>query len=100
MGTMCGWSRLAAASASAEAGHVARRGQLALQDHLEGDDAVEADLPGLVDDAHAAAGDLLQQFVVAEVADARQFAGQLGGAGVRSGSADRRSSPAWRSRRS
>ena len=33
-------------------------GELAGQDHLQGDRPVEADLPGLVDDAHAAAGDL------------------------------------------
>ena len=51
-----------------EALHVGVGGQLAGQDHLEGDDAIEADLPGLVDDAHAAAGDLLQQLVVAEIA--------------------------------
>ena len=30
------------------------------QDHLEGDEAVEPDLPGLVDDAHAAAAQLAQ----------------------------------------
>ncbi len=62
-------------------------GQLALQDHLEGDDPVQADLACLVDDAHAAAGDLLQQLVVAEVADPRQGAGLLraaaGAVGVR-----------------
>ena len=45
-------------------------GELAGQDHLEGDGAVEADLPGLEDDAHAAAGDLADDLVVAEVADA------------------------------
>ena len=55
----------------AEALHVGRRRQLAGQDHLEGDDAVQAHLPRLVDDAHAAAGDLLQQLVVAEVAHRR-----------------------------
>ena len=48
-----------------------------LQDHLQGDDAVQADLPGLVDHAHAAAGDDLQQLVVAEVADTGQLAGLL-----------------------
>ncbi len=36
------------------------------QDHLEGDDAVEADLAGLEDDTHPAAGDFLQQLVIAE----------------------------------
>ncbi len=44
-------------------------GQLTREDHLEGHDAIEADLPGLVDHAHPAAPDLLQEFVVAEVAD-------------------------------
>ena len=61
---------MAAASASARNRCTsAVGGELAGEDHLEGDDAVEADLPGLVDDAHAAAGDLLQQLVVAEVAN-------------------------------
>ena len=46
-------------------------GELAGEDHLERDGAVEAHLPGLVDDAHAAAGDLADELVVAEVADAR-----------------------------
>ena len=55
----------------AEALHVGRRSQLARQDHLQGDDAIQADLPGLVDHAHAAAGDLLQQLVIAEVANRR-----------------------------
>ena len=45
-------------------------GQNAGLDHLEGDGPVEADLPGLVDDAHAAAAQLLVNLVVAEVADA------------------------------
>ena len=45
-------------------------GELAGEDHLERDGPVEADLPGLVDDAHAAAGDLADDLVVAEVADA------------------------------
>ena len=52
-------------------------GQDAGLDHLEGDGAVEADLPRLVDDAHAAAAQLLLDLVVAEVADggaARQVA--------------------------
>ncbi len=33
------------------------------EDHLQGDDAVQAPLPGLVDDAHAAAAQLLQNVV-------------------------------------
>ena len=48
-------------------------GELAGEDHLERDGAVEADLPGLEDDAHAAAGDLADDLVVAEVADAGGF---------------------------
>ena len=55
-------------------------GELAGQDHLQGDGAVEAHLPGLEDDAHAAAGDLADDLVVAEVADPG------------------RSPPAWRDR--
>ncbi len=50
-----------------EALHVQRRRQLAGQDHLQRHDAVEAHLPGLEDHAHAAAGDLLEDLVVAEV---------------------------------
>ena len=42
------------------------------QDHLQGDRPIQADLPGLVDDPHAAAGDLRQQFVVAERLHGRQ----------------------------
>ena len=44
-------------------------GQHAGLDHLEGDGPVEADLAGLVDDAHAAAAQLFLDLVVAEVAD-------------------------------
>ncbi len=53
-------------------------GQESGLDHLEGDGPIEADLPGLVDDAHAAAAQLFQDLVVAEVADggaARQVTG-------------------------
>ena len=38
-------------------------------DHLEGHGAVEADLPSLVDDAHAAAAQFAADFIVAEIAD-------------------------------
>ena len=44
-------------------------GEHAGPDHLQGDGPVEADLPGLVDDAHAAAAQLAPDLVVAEVAD-------------------------------
>ena len=43
-----------------------RSGELAAQDHLEGDGALKAALPRLVDDAHAAAAQLIEQVVVAE----------------------------------
>ena len=45
-------------------------GELAGEDHLERDGPVQADLPGPVDHPHAAAGDLAEQLVIAEVADA------------------------------
>ncbi len=48
--------------------HIGRRSQLARQDHLQGHDAVQADLPSFVHHAHAATGDFLQQFVIAEIA--------------------------------
>ena len=50
----------------AEALQVVVRRQRAGEDHFQGDDAVERSLPGLVDDAHAAAADLGQQLVIAE----------------------------------
>ena len=53
-----------------EAPDVGLVGELAGQDHLECDGPVEAHLPGLEDDAHAAAGDLADDLVIAEVADA------------------------------
>ncbi len=46
-------------------------GELAGQDHLERDLAIEAHLPRLKNNAHTAAGDLADDFVVAEVADGR-----------------------------
>ena len=47
--------------------HVSGRGQLSGQDHLEGNQPLQLDLPRLVHHAHAAACDLLQQLVFAEV---------------------------------
>ena len=41
------------------------------QDHFDGHDPVQADLPGLIDHAHAAAGNFFQEFVVAEAAHGR-----------------------------
>ena len=51
---------------NAEPGPVCRAGVAAGEDHLQGNGAVEAPLPGAVHDAHAAPADLLQQFIVAE----------------------------------
>ena len=54
-------------------------GELAREDHLERDGAVEADLPRLVDDPHAAAGELVDQLIIAEVADVpRPVSGESG----------------------
>ena len=44
-------------------------GVLAGQDHLEGDEAVEPDLPGLVDDAHAAAAQLAEDLVAGDLGE-------------------------------
>ena len=53
-----------------EAFDVGLVGELAGEDHLERDGPVEAHLPGLEHDPHSAAGDLADDLVVAEVADA------------------------------
>ncbi len=50
---------------------VGLRGEVAGQDHLHRHGAAQADLAGLVNHAHAAAGDLLEQFVVADAVDPR-----------------------------
>jgi len=42
--------------------------QRAVANHLQRHNPAQADLAGTVDDAHATAGDLLEQFVVAETA--------------------------------
>src|SRR3989442_14858137 len=42
-------------------------GELARENHLYGDDAIQLSLPRLEDDAHSAPRDFLQQFVVAKV---------------------------------
>ena len=46
--------------------HLLRGRPEAGADHLEGDDALQFDLPGFVDHAHAAMGDLPQQLVIAK----------------------------------
>jgi hypothetical protein len=54
---------------AAKSVHLVCGGELSGEDHLQRYDAVEAALPRFVDDAHAAAGDFLQQLVVAEIGD-------------------------------
>ncbi len=53
-----------------EALHIGLIGELAGEDHLQRHRPAKADLGGLKDDAHAAAGDLARDLVVAKVADA------------------------------
>jgi hypothetical protein len=50
-------------SLRAEAGQVGAAGVVAGQDHLQRHQAAQADLTGLVDDAHAAAAQLAQDLV-------------------------------------
>ena len=70
IGTIPGWSRLAAASASASKRLVSlSSAELADGDHLERDTAVDANLSCLEDDDHATACDLADDVVIAEVAD-------------------------------
>ena len=69
MATMFGCCRLAAAADSVrkrwtKSFAASRPGQ----EHLHRDDPVQAHLPRAIDDAHAAARDFLQQFVIAEMA--------------------------------
>ena len=64
-----------------EAGGGLGAGMGAGQDHLQGAGAVQADLPGLVDDAHAAAAQLAQDLVAGDGGDGA--AGRLrGGAAI------------------
>ena len=51
------------------------RGQLSGENHFHRDDAVERNLAGLVDHAHAAAGDLVHELIIAQVADAGKLTG-------------------------
>ena len=68
---MCGWSSVRdRLGLVLEPPQLVLRGQRGRPDHLERDRPVEADLAGLVDDPHAAAAQLADQLVVAEVADA------------------------------
>ncbi len=52
-----------------EAGGRLGRGMGTAQDHLQGAGAVQADLPGAVDDAHAAAAQLAQDLVAGDGRD-------------------------------
>lgn len=47
-----------------------RPGQFPGEDHLQGDLAVQAQLPGAIDHPHAPARDFRQQFVIAKAPDA------------------------------
>ena len=49
-----------------EPGALLRPGVLPFADHLQGDDPVEPAVPRPVDDAHAAPGDLTEQFVITD----------------------------------
>ena len=59
-----------------EPGNVQWSSEFPFEDHLEGDDAVEADLPRSIHNPHAAAGDFLQQLVIAEIAERAPHAGR------------------------
>lgn len=62
-----------------EAAHLGLGGELAGADELQGDDAVEADLPGLIDGAHAAGANFPEQLVIAEAAKGRRRRAGRGG---------------------
>ena len=64
---MFGWSsRTRGPGLGLETRLVRRRREVAAQDHLQRDNAIQRSLPGLVDDPHAAPADLFQQIVIAE----------------------------------
>jgi hypothetical protein len=46
-------------------------GQLACQDHLDGDNPIQAKLPRFVHDTHPAPGNFFKQFVIAKVTQPR-----------------------------
>ena len=66
---MFGWSscghRLGLGPESPQLGEA---GQAGIADHLQGDDAVEVDLPGPIDDPHPAPGELADHLVIAQEA--------------------------------
>ena len=59
-----------------KSGEIGPAGEVAAQEHFEGDRAAEALLRGAVDDAHTAAADLLDQLVIAEGGRKRRRAGR------------------------
>ena len=83
---MLGCCRLAAASASRKKRcDLFRPGQGAGPDHFQSHVPFQIRLPGLPDDAHAAAGDLLEEFVIAKILEPRPGLGaDDGGRGVES----------------
>ena len=62
-----------------EARELVAAGMFALQNHLQGDDAVETVLPGFIDDAHAAAAELALNFVTRHVYTTRRRGCRVGG---------------------
>ena len=60
------WSRATASASIRNRAEVARAGVAAAADHLQGDQAVQAALPGLVDDAHAAPAELAEDLVAGQ----------------------------------
>ena len=78
MATMFGCCRLAAASASRKNRcDLVRAGQGAGADHFEGHVTIQARLPGLPDDSHAAPGDLFEKLVVAKILETHPGLGEI-----------------------
>ena len=65
---------------TAESRKISGRRQIASQEHFDGHRAAEAFLDRPIDHTHAAAADLLEQFIVAERERERCNAGQHAGA--------------------
>ena len=95
--TMLGCCNRATASASVWKRCARLGGRMrAAQDHLQGDDAVELDLPGLVDNAHSAAVQLAEDFVTRDgrLIRARRRGPEAGRNGQRRGTPQRPGQPA------
>src|SRR5438105_4885025 len=65
-----------------EPGPLLGAGVLGGEDHLEGDDAFEAQVPGLVDNAHAAAAQLARNLVTGHRLAGRAESTAIGGRGA------------------